>query len=148
MSSSSESSSSALLKGAKSGSFSEVSGALKSGADAKASDGDGNTSLHLVVKNSFRKADTFQIIEALIKAGADVNAVNKAGQLPIQVALNSGWQDNAALLFLRGAKFDADIHNNTKITCPDCNRVSAGWKANGYKWNGYTFANAEYNKAS
>jgi len=151
MSSSSASSSASaesLLKGAKGASFSDVSAALKAGADPKSVDSDGNSGLHLVVKNSFRKADTFQIIEALIKGGADLNALNKDGKRPIQVALGSGWQDNAALLFLRGAEFNGDIHTNTKISCPDCNRVSNGWKDNNYKWNGYKFENAEYNKSS
>lgn len=36
--------------------------------------------------------NTFPMLEALLKGGADVNLPNQAGFTPIQVALQSGWQ--------------------------------------------------------
>lgn len=89
------------------------------------------------------------IILSLLSHKADINLANSAGSSPIQVALQSGWQDTAAFLFEQGAAFDAAARTNTKITCPDCKRVDAGWAAAGYdraKIPNYEYANKQWNR--
>ena len=89
------------------------------------------------------------IIQSLLSHKADINLPNKEGSTPIQVALQSGWQDTAAFLFEHGANFDAAARKNTKISCPDCKRVDATWAAAGYdrsKIANYEYANKQWNR--
>lgn len=89
------------------------------------------------------------IILSLLAHKADINLSNKDGVTPIQVALQSGWQDTAAFLFEQGAAFDANMRKTTKISCPDCKRVDATWAAADYdrsKIANYEYANKQWNR--
>jgi ankyrin repeat protein len=93
-----------------------VTTSLSNGDNPNQLNSSGNSPLHVIVTKSFRNQNTFPIIIALLKAKADINLTNKEGVTPIQIALQSGWQDTAAFLFQLGAKFDANIRKKTKIT--------------------------------
>jgi ankyrin repeat protein len=65
---------------------------LDAGADANASDKDGDTALH--------KANCDSVVRLLIKAGANVNATNRAGQTPL---FNPYFGEPKAALIQAGA---------------------------------------------
>lgn len=89
----------------------DVAAAIKGGADVNATDADGNTILHFLgersssdcndsdclhvlrscaAKEGHRKYPPAKIPSAFIAAKANLNATNKAGQTPLQVACLSG----------------------------------------------------------
>ena len=57
--------------------------------------------------NGAIKRDDFLIVEALIAAGADVNAKNKFGEAPLHMAAVRGYQEIASLLIAQGANVNA-----------------------------------------
>eukprot|EP00967_Tisochrysis_lutea_P159406 scaffold330319_cov81-Tisochrysis_lutea.AAC.1 len=72
--------------------------AIKDGADLEKADTKTNRSLHWAAKCG-RPAD----IEALIAAGASVNAATKAGVTPLIYAASEGWDDCVPILLEAGA---------------------------------------------
>lgn len=74
------------------------------GADLNVKDESGdNTSLHNAIRISFQ-SDNFEIVEFLIKNGANVNARNKKGQTPLKLAVEGKKKKLAELLRQYGAK--------------------------------------------
>lgn len=53
----------------------------------------GGTALHLAVSGN-----EYEIVEILLKNGADVDIVNKLSQTPLDVAIDKEWPDIATLL--------------------------------------------------
>jgi ankyrin repeat protein len=76
---------------------------LKSGADVKRAQSDGDTALHCAA----RYADE-ALIKALIRAGADVNAPGAWNWRPLSVAAAVGNIEIVQLLMAQGAKVNAD----------------------------------------
>jgi len=100
-----------------------IESALSSGASPSSLNTNGDGALHVIASKSFRTPNYLNAVSALLKAGADINLANKSGLTPVQVALQSGWQDGAALLLRKGGKYDADIAAKTNVRCPDCKRL-------------------------
>lgn len=63
---------------------------LAAGADAAVTDAEGNTLLHLLLRNTAAQPHAAAAAQALIKAGADPKAKNQAGQSPLQLAKELG----------------------------------------------------------
>jgi ankyrin repeat protein len=67
--------------------------------------GDGNTALHLAAQGYPQAA------AALIKAGADPNCTNNAGQTPLALAVTSGSDEVIKILIAAGADVNAEAQN-------------------------------------
>src|SRR5439155_24961647 len=75
------------------------------GADPNARDNNGRTALHWLVAAANNRKLTEQA-DLLIKAAADINALDKDGRTPLSLIVNSGYktaQDLAAFLLKHGA---------------------------------------------
>lgn len=82
---------------------------IHSGANVQAATGDGTTPLH--VSSSY----SFELVQALIEKGADVNAQTLSGDLkgatPLLIACEFGQTEIAKLLIEKGANVNARLHN-------------------------------------
>lgn len=72
------------------------------GTIVKLRDARGNTLLHIAAG-----LGDLRMIQALIGAKSDVNAINKAGQTPLHVACEHTYQGNAKTLILAGSNVNA-----------------------------------------
>ena len=73
---------------------------IAKGADVNATDGDGDTPLHLAGNNTATK----EVAELLIAKGADVNAKNNVGDTPLDCAILFEHTETADLLRKHGSK--------------------------------------------
>lgn len=86
---------------------------LESGADANAKEfsDDKSTALHNVIKrNSYKSVDRFisaEIVELLLRKGADVSAVDSLGRTPLHYAAQYGNTIAMGILIRNGAKIMA-----------------------------------------
>ena len=140
------SASSSLFSALEKDDLATVEKSIQEGVDPNQFNQTGNAPLHVITSKSFRNPNTFPIIISLIKAKADVNLKNQAGLTPIQVALQSGWQDTVAFLLEScGAKFDEATRSATNVRCPDCKRVLASYEKANYQPINYQFENNKWN---
>ncbi|MBS3762195.1 MAG: ankyrin repeat domain-containing protein [Planctomycetes bacterium] len=75
---------------------------LKEGADATARTRAGHTPLHLAIA----RCCGLPVVEALIDAGADLNALDGRGMTPLMVAARCGHMEVCTMLLKKGAKLD------------------------------------------
>jgi uncharacterized protein len=87
-----------VLEAAKSGDLPEVRTSLRQHSDANQTEPDGTTPLHWAVQQ-----DRLDIVEALISAGANVNAKNRYGITPLVLAATTGNASVTAALLKAGA---------------------------------------------
>lgn len=64
-----------------------------------AQDRDGNTTLHYFVKHRDGTSEDFQILAALLKAGADITIKNRVGESPLSLAQKK-FSDNSEIMQL------------------------------------------------
>ncbi len=95
-----------LLEAATAGDEDRVLAAVAAGADANARDAEKNTPLILVAPHSLFGKER-KIVEALVKAKAQVNAVNNEGATALMVASSAGRDGMVRLLMENGATVDA-----------------------------------------
>lgn len=76
-----------------------------------AQDNDGNTALHLAVTCDF---ENIEVIEKLIKAGADVNLENKEGDTPIKLCKYSKFGDKMSKLLQKHGASASDLKDVKK----------------------------------
>jgi hypothetical protein len=112
-------SASSLISAVEAGNLDGVKKALAAGESPDTLNAQGQAPLHIIVTQSFRKEPTFPIIEALLAAKATIDLPNAQGLTAAQVAAQSGWQDNLALLLSRGAKMNADMKSKIRLTWSD-----------------------------
>jgi ankyrin repeat protein/cytochrome c5 len=93
-----------LLKAVKSGDLPSVQKALRAHHDPSEAEPDGTTSLHWAVQEN-----RLDIANALLAAGANVNALNHFGASPLAVAFTCGNSAAAAELLKAGANPHAPI---------------------------------------
>ncbi|XP_017781655.1 PREDICTED: E3 ubiquitin-protein ligase MIB2-like [Nicrophorus vespilloides] len=83
---------------------------LKAGADTRYKDFKGNTALHDAVKTES------QLLELLVKSGADLNTFNNRGYTPIRIAINRQREQNFIILLNAGADPNGkDFNGNTPL---------------------------------
>ncbi|MCF7806301.1 MAG: ankyrin repeat domain-containing protein [Simkaniaceae bacterium] len=83
---------------------------LSKGAKVNTKDRDGNTVIHAAARKGG------PIMEALIRAGADPDAMNKDGRTPLSLATGVGHLDSVNLLLSKGAKVNTkDRDGNTAL---------------------------------
>ena len=87
-----------LIDAAKRGDEAAVSALLKSGADARAQENDGQTALHWAAYY-----ESLPMAEQLIRAGASVNATNVYGVTPLFLACENGSSAVVERLLAAGA---------------------------------------------
>ncbi|KAG2446897.1 hypothetical protein HYH02_008053 [Chlamydomonas schloesseri] len=104
-----------------------VSAAVRGGADVNEREGGpgGDTPLLMIARAGHYKYPPAEIPAALVKAGADLEAKDKAGLTALQVSLLSGWQNIAELLIKSGASTAGVAAIKPRLTCPDCKRIVA-----------------------
>lgn len=68
---------------------------------------------------------TLLCLQALVAAGADLEAKDTNGLTALQVSLLAGWQNIAELLITSGASTSGVPSIKARITCPDCKRLVA-----------------------
>lgn len=93
---------------------------LEKGVDVNKTDMNGNTALLLNTDNQCYK----EVVKGLVKAGADVNAANQAGDTPLLKALAYGSQDVARFLIKKGADYN---HANNRGVTPAQLAVEKGY---------------------
>lgn len=98
-----------LMIAARAGSLEKVERLLAAGADATATDLNGDTALTIAAETDGVEG---LILETLIRAGADVNAATVEGITPLMKAARSGRLDLVELLLEAGAAPDATDENN------------------------------------
>lgn len=76
----------------------------------------GDTALHLAAAGGFTP-----VVEALLDAGADVNAANGIGQTGLHNAVWEGQRDVVKLLLKRGARTDIQSVDGTPLFCAAVN---------------------------
>lgn len=96
----------ALLAAAAEGEVDGLLAALKQGADANAKDDDGNTALMLVSKRPLFGHDA-EVVNALKKAKATIDARNKLQQTALMFAAANDHSDTVKALIAAGAKVNA-----------------------------------------
>ncbi|KAG2429521.1 hypothetical protein HXX76_010756 [Chlamydomonas incerta] len=103
-----------------------VSAAVRAGADVNEREGaGGDTPLLMIARAGHYKYPPAEIPAALVKAGADMEAKDKAGLTALQVSLLAGWQNIAELLIKSGASTSGVAAIKPRLTCPDCKRLVA-----------------------
>jgi ankyrin repeat protein len=99
---------------------------ISKGADVNAADDEGHTPLHVYISSNGtrreilkglyginKKMDESGLVLTLIKAGADVNAVNEDGLSPLHIAAQSAWGDKTKIVQLL-IKNGADVNARCK----------------------------------
>jgi len=76
----------ALLDGARSGEASKIYGAFTNGANPNFKTTSGWAALHICVEKAFESKDYFESITLLVSLGADINATNRHGETPLDMA--------------------------------------------------------------
>ncbi|KAJ9533985.1 hypothetical protein QJQ45_027059, partial [Haematococcus lacustris] len=116
--------------------------AISQGLDLNERDANGDTPLLYIARAGHYKYPPCEIPAALLEAGADKEARDKAGLTALQVSLLAGWQnisDNdtvvtdcvwlcAELLIKAGADTSGVRSIVPRLTCPDCKRIVAEYK--------------------
>ncbi|GFR45160.1 hypothetical protein Agub_g6544 [Astrephomene gubernaculifera] len=106
--------------------LSAVKAALNSGASPDERDAtSGDTPLLMIARAGHYKYPPSEIPAALVRAGADLEARDKAGLTALQISLLSGWQNIAELLISSGASTAGVAEVKPRLTCPDCKRLVA-----------------------
>lgn len=108
-----------LMAAAMGGDINIFGDTLDSGVEVDARMGDGSTALHLVTMFGEHP----RMADALIKAGADVNAVDSAGRTPLYWscrALGGFGGDMAELLVSAGADVNATLPEGTTVLMEAC----------------------------
>ena len=77
-----------LIEAIKDQNHETVHALLEQQVDVNASEGDGATALHWAVVR-----DDVELVERLLRAGADVNAANDYGVTPVSLACTNGKRD-------------------------------------------------------
>jgi ankyrin repeat protein len=114
-----------LLEAAGNGDEDAILAAIAAGADVNARDADGNTPMILTAPQSLFGKER-KIVEALVQAKAQVNAVNKDGVSALMVAASAGRDGYVRLLLQNDAK--ADLRDNDGWT-------ALMWAADGGEWS-------------
>jgi ankyrin repeat protein len=101
----------ALFEAATEGDVKTVAALIEANRDlVTAKDEDGDTALHLAAAGGQR-----DVCELLVKAGANVSAVNKLGQLPVHLAIASKNEATVELLIRREHLNAADLSGNRPL---------------------------------
>ncbi len=80
-------------------------------------DEDGNSPLHLALKESLEKDRKRALMSYLLKKGADINAQDDEGNTPLNALLQETYSEKGILkLLLKQKKIDADKANKKGIT--------------------------------
>lgn len=84
---------------------------MKSDINLDLPDGDGYTSLHWACK-----IGAMEIVQFLIKAGANINARSEIGRAPINMASFNGFADIVQLLIDKGANVNNSVEGDGNVT--------------------------------
>mmetsp|Transcript_2074 Transcript_2074/g.2831 ORF Transcript_2074/g.2831 Transcript_2074/m.2831 type:complete len:128 (-) Transcript_2074:83-466(-) len=102
--------------------------ATDSSAVNSVEEGTGKNAMHFIAKLGHRQYPPAEIPTYLIKSGIDINAKDKSGLTPLEISLQSGWQNIASLLLDNGVDRSVVTPSmKSKITCPDCKRVVSSY---------------------
>eukprot|EP00798_Chlamydomonas_sp_ICE-L_P003569 gene3570-13647_t len=99
--------------------------AISSNADLNEVNANGDTPLTYIAKEGHYKYPPSEIPEALVKAGANIEATDRNRNTPLEISLLSGWQNVAELMLRYNAKTDGVAAIKTRVTCPVCKRMIA-----------------------
>ncbi|KAL6747179.1 ankyrin repeat-containing domain protein, partial [Haematococcus lacustris] len=102
--------------------------AISQGLDLNERDANGDTPLLYIARAGHYKYPPREIPAALLEAGADKEARDKAGLTALQVSLLAGWQNISELLIKAGADTSGVRSIVPRLTCPDCKRIVAEYK--------------------
>lgn len=102
----------ALMQAAALQSDEEVELFLERGADTKMIDVEQNTCLHYFFRDTMSHDVGNNVVDLLLKAGADLEALNGYGDTPLMEALQSYSPHITKLLLQRGAAVDVKARNN------------------------------------
>lgn len=105
--------------------FDGVKLAINNNADLNEVNADGETPLTFIAKEGHYKYPPSEIPEALIQAGANIEAKDRNGNTPLEISLLSGWQNIAELMLKHEAKTGGVASISTRVTCPVCKRMIA-----------------------
>jgi hypothetical protein len=111
----------ALIRACKLGKTLDIEHALQQGFNVDIRQGiTGNTLLHIAAANGHKK-----ICRTLLRANADINAVNYVGDTALHCALALNYRELGGYLYSKGA--DDSIPNHKGETCYETARSSSLW---------------------
>lgn len=92
---------------------------LAFGANPAQADSNGRAALHVVAESSVWKSE--EVVLALLKAGADIEAPDKFGHRPLHLAVRQWLKEEQPFVLLALLESGADVHARNKAghTAPD-----------------------------